>query len=359
MDALRKEKNRIAIIGYKFCFGGLEKVMSDVSILLEKEGNDLVTIVLDDAVCYPNGGQLIELGKENKINKYLKLNKILKTSKFDYIIDFRYRLNPFMELLFLFCFYKKEKVIYTVHSSRIESFFTKKKWIEKLIFKKAYKIVCVSEAIKNKLKTEHKIENIDIIYNGFDFTTINKFANSSSETLLPFKYIIAVGRLSKEKQFDKLIETYSKSILPSKEIHLLFLGSGSEEVCLKEKANITKVKDKIHFLGHKQNPYFYIKNAQFLVLCSLYEGFPMAILESLAIGTPVVSFDCPSGPGEMIQNDCNGILVENQNFDELLKKMNKLVNEDFLLNEYKENTQKSVLKFENKEIIKSWNLILI
>lgn len=358
MDSNKTEKKRIALIGYKFCYGGLEKVMSDLSILFEKSQYEVVTIVLDKEICYPNGGQLIALGNENKMVKYLKLNAILKKNKFDYVIDFRYRLNPFMELLFLYVFYYKTKIIYTIHSSNSKAYFTKYNLIAKLILIKVNKFVCVSRAIKEKLEIEYHKMNIEVIPNGFDFKKVTQLSLAEINNVPSFNFIIAVGRLAEEKQFDKLIEIFGKSILPSKEIHLLFLGSGTQEAFLKEKCKTLHVENKVHFMGFQENPYVYQRKALFSVLSSSYEGFPMVILESLAVGTPVVSFDCPTGPSEMIVNEVNGLLIENQNFEELQRKIEWLVKNPQIIQVYRENAVESVAKFENKIILEKWNSIL-
>lgn len=358
MNSNKTDTKRIALIGYKFCYGGLEKVMSDLSILFENNNYQVVTIVLDKEVCYPNGGQLITLGNENKISKYLKLNTILKKNKFDYIIDFRYRLNPLMELLFLLFIYRKSKLIYTVHSSNLEAYFTKYDFIAKLILKKANALVSVSKVIKEKLVNKFQNGTIDVIPNGFDFEKVTQLSLVERTNLPDFNFIIATGRLAKEKQFDKLIEIYATSILPLNDIHLLILGEGEQECLLKEKCNLLGMNERIHFLGFQDNPYVYQKKAIFSILCSAFEGFPMVILESLAVGTPVISFDCPTGPSEMIVHHENGLLIENQNFSELQNKIEWLIQHPDIIELYKKQSIKSVAQFENKVILDKWNAIL-
>jgi N-acetylgalactosamine-N,N'-diacetylbacillosaminyl-diphospho-undecaprenol 4-alpha-N-acetylgalactosaminyltransferase len=84
----------------------------------------------------------------------------------------------------------------------------------------------------------------------------------------------------------------------------------------------------------------------------------MTILEALSIGTPVVSFDCESGPNEMIIDNHNGILVENQNFTELTRKMNIFVEDEILYQNCKNNAKTSVAKFQSEVIVNQWLHVL-
>ena len=171
---------------------------------------------------------------------------------------------------------------------------------------------------------------------------------------LPYKYCIAVGRLVSLKQFDKLIEMYSTSNLPNNEIHLVILGEGEEKVVLKKRIEELQINSLVHLLGFKSDVVSYIKQAEFLALTSKYEGFSMVVLEALAAGIPAVSFDCETGPKEMIVDEYNGLLVENQNFEKFKEAMNRMVNDKVLYNFCKENTTASVASFCAENIQEKW-----
>ncbi|WP_445718947.1 glycosyltransferase [Flavobacterium sp.] len=347
-----KKQLKIAVIGYKLAEGGLERVFGNTTIMLHKYGVEVHTIVLEDAIEYDFGGKLIVFGKFSRFLKYFKLRNYLKKEKFDFIIDFRHRINPKMEWLFLNFIYKNTKTIYTVHSSRLQTYLTASNYITKHIFQKVDKVVCVSNFIKHKIKDEYQFNSVTVIPN-----TVH-IQQAFDTKKLPFDYCIAVGRLVALKQFDKLIESYSKSNLPSKNIHLVILGTGEEQSKLEQLVTNLQMNDFVHLLGFKEDVFDYISNAKFLVLSSKYEGFPMTILEALSLGTPVVSFDCESGPNEMIVNNQNGILVENQNFNELTHKMNIFVEDEILSQNCKKNAVSSVAKFQSNVIVKQWLQIL-
>lgn len=347
-----KKQLKVAVIGYKLAEGGLERIFGTTTKMLHDQGIDVHTIVLEDKIEFEFAGKLVSFGKYSKFIKYFKLRKYLKKEHFDYIIDFRHRINPKMEWVFLHFIYRNVKTIYTIHSSKLENYLTENKWIAKLILQKVYKVVAVSNGVKQKIKIELKNSAIEVIPNSLDFKT------PSNSDILPFKYIIAVGRLVKLKQFDKLIESYSKSRLPEKNIHLVILGTGEEQANLEKKISDFNLQAVVHLLGFKENVYDYISKAKFLVLTSQYEGFSMVVLEALSLGIPVVSFDCEYGPRELIHNNSNGILVEDQNFEELTRKLDIFVDDEILYQGCKNNSVSSVAKFQSSIIVNQWLQIL-
>jgi N-acetylgalactosamine-N,N'-diacetylbacillosaminyl-diphospho-undecaprenol 4-alpha-N-acetylgalactosaminyltransferase len=351
----QKKRFKIALVGYKLAEGGLERVLSSVSGMFHALGFELHLIVLEDKVEYGYEGKLVNFGNYSKYQKYFRLQKYLAGEKFDYVLDFRHRINPFMELVFAYFIYNRTKTIYTIHSNRLETYLTDKIWVAKVLLRKANKVVVVSSDLKKKIAKQYHFDKVVVIPNSFDAarTDVNSF-----EEPLSFDYCIAVGRLVKLKQFDKLIESYRQSVLHEKGIHLVVLGKGEEERYLKTLIKDTQLEAFVHLLGFKGNPYFYIKNAKFLVLSSLYEGFPMAILESLSLGRPVISFDCPTGPSEMIIDGENGFLVENQNFEALTSKMNTFVQDAILYRKCCDNAKASMSRFETNEVAQKWLQLL-
>lgn len=347
-----KKQLKVAVIGYKLAEGGLERVFGTTTKMLHKAGIETHTLVLEDKIEFEFAGKLVSFGKYSKFIKYFKLRKYLKKEQFDHVIDFRHRINPKMEWMFLNFIYRNFKFIYTVHSSRLETYLTDDDWIANQMIQKAYKIVTVSHFIKQKIETKFNAKSVEVIPNSFAIHSV------STAEKLSFEYVVAIGRLVSVKQFDKLIESYANSNLPEKNIHLVILGTGEEQILLENKITDLNLKDKVHLLGFKRNVWNFISNAKFLVLSSQYEGFPMTILEALSLGIPVISFDCESGPNEMIINQHNGILVENQNFTELTHKLNIFVEDEILYQDCKNNTISSVAKFQTSVIVNKWLQIL-
>lgn len=180
--------------------------------------------------------------------------------------------------------------------------------------------VCISKGVEKDLK---KLLGDSVvtttIYNPFDISLINQLAaqpfsesvyynnenisvksnnaNILRNALSSGNYIVHVGSFKYQKAHDVLLKAYAQSeqLYP-----LLLVGQGK---LLKEQAalaNSLGLTNKVFFLGFQKNPYPYIKNAKLMVLSSRFEGFGRVIAESLALGTPVISTDCPSGPREIL-----------------------------------------------------------
>lgn len=347
---------KIALIGDCLAGGGAEKVHATLSNFFSQNKIEVHNIIFIDWVTYDFSGKLVNLGKMKSVKILDKLKRLyflknyLLQNKFDFIIDFRYRVNAINEILISYLVYKTP-TIYTVHSGITENYIPKSSFLANLIYGK-HTIVVVSKAIEKKLNRSLN-SVLTTIYNPFDINKIQILANK----FIPQEknYILAVGRMNeKVKQFDKLIEAYSISRLPNKEIKLLIIGEGKYLDELKELVFQKNLQDKVVFKNYQSNPHPYQKKALFTVVSSKNEGFPSVIIESLINETPVVSFDCFCGPSEIIVNFENGVLVENQNIIELAQAMNEMIENELLYANCKKNTLQSVAAFSVENIGKQW-----
>lgn len=177
------------------------------------------------------------------------------------------------------------------------------------------------DAIKNFGIKENKIT---VIYNPQNIKDIREFAmaNLDDEWLNDKSKVvfIAAGRLVEQKGFDKLIEAFSK-VLKMKDSYLMILGDGKLKPKLMEIVRYLDLEKNVKFLGFQMNPLKYISRANVFVLSSIWEAMPMVLAETMLVGTPIVSFDCFSGPREMLDNGECGFLVDDQNVDALARAM--------------------------------------
>lgn len=120
--------------------------------------------------------------------------------------------------------------------------------------------------------------------------------------------IIGMGRLTTQKDFPTLLRAFAhaRKSIPAR---LIILGEGGDRKKLQDLAVELNVSEDVELPGFQKNPYAFLSRCALFVLSSRWEGSPNALTESLALGTPVVSTDCPSGPREILAEGHYGKLV--------------------------------------------------
>jgi len=203
--------------------------------------------------------------------------------------------------------YSKLNVFMVIHNTISQELYlgTKKKKNQLADIYTKKPCICVSKGVMADFQSvfsDFNTKRITYIYNPIDINSLNNIEHTNQ---LSYKnYLIHVGKFKSAKRHDILIKAYAKSGLKNP---LLLLGQGP---LLHEAKSLVKqlnLEQKIIFLGFHQNPYPLIEQASLMVLSSDFEGLPTVILEATALGTPVISTDCPSGPSEILpaQNLCS------------------------------------------------------
>ncbi len=192
-------------------------------------------------------------------------------------------------------------------------------------YNKSDYITAVSAPVKVSLNRLYGIANdkINVIHNPIDIVHIKKASTVKLHSKYEYEFILAVGRLVKVKRFDLLIKAFS-GVRKNKKLKLLILGEGPERDRLTKIARILGVEDDVVLPGFVANPWAFMKHAKLVILTSKYEGFGNVIVESMAIGCPVISTES-GGPQEIITNGKNGILVSDDHQEiktEILRVLN-------------------------------------
>ena len=359
----KTEVLKICLVTVTLSDGGAERVAALLSNYFDNQEFEVYHVVFSGKVEYDFSGKIFHLEHlKDKTNswwsrskRFFALKKFFTDNRFDYVIDFRTKEFFLQELIIHNFVYPK--FIQTIHSFKLKSYLPKNRILAKLLYKNCQQFITVSTGINDKLSSKYKFIPSQILYNPIDFESISEKANELISE--QFQYVLSAGSMNKNvKQFDKLMECYAKSVLPSKNIKLIILGDGKLKNKWIKLAESMNLQDFIVFKGNVKNPFKYYKNALFTISTSKYEGMPMVLLESLACETPIISWDYASGPNEIITNKSNGLLVEDQNSEKLIEAMNLFVSDINLYLQCKENALSSVKRFSLENIGAEWIKVL-
>ena len=356
-----RDKKKICIVVQSLGGGGAERTTGQLSKLLNGLGHDVHIVTILNRIDYDYGGTLHNLGllKDaddsffGRIKRFLLFRGMIKKHNFDIVIDNRPRQNPVRELMYYLFLHPIPKTIFVVHNFAIQKYFPKWVWLTDYYYKRAKKIVCASGEIASAVKKKYGFGNVSVIYYPLPHL------HTVSELRVGSPYILVYGRFDeKAKNYTLLLNGYSQSILPDKGIKLVLLGEGPDEELLRRKVNELGLENDVIFENFVNGPAEIIKRARFTVLTSRYEGFPMVLIEALSLGVPVVSVDCSSGPKEVIVNEENGLLIENNDPEKLAAAFDRMVTDDALYKNLKQNAKSSVAHLKPEKIAEKWQKLI-
>lgn len=305
--------------------GGMERLALTFYDFYKNEGYKVIGVKIigleNDIISF--GKNEISLSKKDfhqysKIGRllfYIKipwlLRKTVKNNTADFTISFGDMANCFSAMT-----KTHERKIASIHAvksiefqtgSYLNSFFKKSL---RTRYQRFQKVVCISKAIKNDLskKLNYPHDNLEVIYNPHP---IDKIIGLSKQPMTErgerkifkdYKVLLFIGRLSIQKSPWHLLHIFH--LLNDKSYQLVFIGDGDAQVKKYLEQIIAKLGEQknVHFLGRKNNPYPYLKQAHLLCLTSLYEGTPNVIAESIILKTPVITSHCTDGLLEMMSD---------------------------------------------------------
>lgn len=149
-------------------------------------------------------------------------------------------------------------------------------------------------------------------------------------------YIMYAGRLEKQKGIEMLLQAFS--MLNNSTIGLKIIGSGTLRDNLRKQCKELGIEDRVVFIEHTAEIMKYYKKARIVAMTSYFEGFPNVLVEAIACGTPVVSYDLPSGPKEIIVEGVNGFLVQYLNIEKFSEALNAALNYSWDVRKIKETS---------------------
>lgn len=276
------------------------------------------------------------LRNRNRVKKYFSNVK-------DSIIIIQAFPNSFIYLIA--CGKKNKNIVYTVE--HVEYYYYKKliRILRYFVYKIYNNVVVLTETDK-KCYEKLKI-HVSLIPNGIKLPAVVEQKQRNNT-------VCSIGRLDPQKRFDSLMRAFANIAPKYPDWNLEIYGQGSIRNKLEQVIVDLKLSDRIILKGITNDVNSVLQEDSIFVVSSEYEGFSIVLIEAMANGIACVSYDCPTGPGEIITDVVDGILVENQNETKLAENIEKLIINQELRKELGNNAMKSVQKYSIENVGKKW-----
>ena len=326
---------RIAFVIYSLAAGGAERVASTMINHWVSAGERVTLVTLDsverDFYRIDARVKRIALGLTsesknwrefigNNLRRVQSLRALFRGSEFDVVVSFIDKTNV---LVLLATLGLGVPVIVSEHiDPRKHSVGRVTAGLRRVLYPSARAVVVLTAGISQWARRIVRKEAIYVIPNPIGEQFLGSHGSNGTSA---HHTVVAMGRMEPQKGFDRLLTAFAKCAERHPEWTLRIVGEGAERPRLHALAVKLGLESRIRLDTVTKEPEKVLRDSDLFVLSSRYEGFPMVLLEAMACGLPVISFDCPSGPREMIREGIDGVLVPPDDVETLAKAMDRLM----------------------------------
>jgi len=216
--------------------------------------------------------------------------------------------------------------------------------LTKLLYKKIDQVIALTNSDKSYFDKFH--QNVIVLPNFSPFPVIEKKDFKQ-------KQIVAIGRLTDQKNYIHLLKAWEKIFHKILDWKLCIYGDGEHKNLLNEYIQSNAIKN-VYLKESTSDIKSVYNTSSFFVMSSKYEGLPMVLIEAQSFGLPIISYNCPNGPSDIVKDQHNGFLVENQNIFLLSEKILELANSPEKLQNFSKNSSVKALEYQSEKILQLW-----
>lgn len=324
--------SRIVVVVPSLRGGGAEQVAAALSRAWAQAGHAVTVVVFDAAgACYEVGGTLRPLDRPARPGALAKaltafgrvgaLADVLRELNPDVVISFMESAN-FPAILACAATGRLGRLTVSIHTdpARFPGY---GRTMIRHLYRLPHRVVAVSRGVATGLAgLGVPADRLVTIPNPVDLAQADAARNMPAPGDRPF--VLGVGRLVPLKGFDRLIAAFAE-VAPAVDADLLILGEGPERAALEAQVAALGLEGRVRLPGRHPDPFAVMGQAQVFVSASRLEGWGNALVEAMAMGRPVVAFDCPVGPGEILADPAHGVLLPDGDVQALAATLRRLL----------------------------------
>ncbi len=354
----------------------MKKVLLIINNIVLAAGTERATVNLANNLS--SHGYLVEIISINSAcgESFYPINCDVKINHLNIKIPRSFGEKAFLWLSFLRKLYKHTKqggyiLIGTIHSINIFlsilKFFNKHnkyvgcehigyaaakkitKYVRKIFYKKLDAVIVLTQDDYNKYTLQDKLDNCFVISNQISF--LPDIPSTCEDHCL-----LAIGRLTYQKGFDLMLDAVSEVLKNNPSWKLNIVGEGEMELLLRDKITVLGIDKSVNIVPFTKEILKWFLKSSIYLMTSRFEGLPMVLLEAKACGLPIISYDCPTGPSELLNHD-DGYLVAMGDKETFSRKLDELISDERLRKIMGKNALTNVQKYNSENIYKKWNLL--
>lgn len=349
--------------------GGAERIISVLAGAWAERGEQVTLITFDDAEApaYPLHPRVVlkSLSVPNKfarnpfhalyrnVRRIRLLRRLIRQSGPDAVISFL----DFPNIVTLLA--SRGLGVPVIVSERANPAYDDLKMIwrilRRLTYPRAAALVCQTNAMVALLQQKIKVAGY-AIPNAVELPPAGNDGVPKCDAVNSRK-IIAMGRLVPQKGFDLLLEAFARIAGRHPEWSITVLGKGPLIGQLEAQAASLGLKNRVSFAGAVSDPFHVLRAADLFVFSSRFEGFGNALTEAMACGLPVISFDCPAGPSDIIRQGVDGVLVPAEDVAGLANTMDYLMSDAAERERLARRAPEVLTRFSLERVLAMWEKV--